>query len=348
MNDSWMTKEGPQDDIVLGTRIRLARNLAKIPFPAIANAQQGKVVVEKGKALVEHFNDVARVNFYELAEVDQLDRKQMMERHLISPEQTENTRNKCVIISEQEDISIMINEEDHFRIQILIPGLQLEVAWEKANQIDNLMESHLEYAFDPDIGYLTACPTNVGTGMRGSLMLHLPALAKINQLARVLNSASQFGLVVRGLYGEGSKSYGNIFQISNQVSLGHTEEDMLKHLLKVAEQIVVSEKQARQYLLEDSNRTKSEDQIYRAYGILANARIISTKEALELLSAVLLGIDLGLILDVNRNLIKGLMLGIRSAHLQKTMGQSLPPSERQRLRASLIRDKLSINIGKDV
>jgi len=340
MNGSWMKYDGPEGDIVLGTRVRLARNLAKVPFPVAANREQAKHVVQIAEKLTQPLNSLASFRFIKLAEVDQLERQVMMEKHLISPEQTKDTNFKAVLLSEQEDISIMVNEEDHFRIQVFFPGLQLQKAWELASKVDDIIEANVDYAFDPDIGYLAACPTNVGTGMRGSLMLHLPALAKVNQLGRVLNSVSQFGITVRGLYGEGSQSYGNIYQVSNQISLGHSEVDMLEHLSKITEQIITSERQARQYLLDDGNRLACEDQIHRAYGILLHAQIMSTQEALELLSLVLLGIDLGILRDVNRTLIKELMVGIRAAHLQKTMGQSLPPEERDRLRASLIRERL--------
>lgn len=343
MSKSWTKEEGPQGDICLGTRIRLARNLAKVPFPATANREQAKQVLKKGKELVESLNHLASVKYYELAEVDELERQVLMEKHLISPEHTKKTSNKGLILSENEDISIMVNEEDHFRIQVFLPGLQLKAAWELANRVDNLIEANVDYAFDPDIGYLTACPTNVGTGMRGSVMLHLPALARINQLENVLRSVSQFGLAVRGLYGEGSESYGSIYQISNQISLGHSETEMLEHLSRVAHQMISSERQARQYL-QEQNRDENEDQIHRAYGLLTHARIISSREAMDLLSTVMLGIDLGILRDLDRGLVKKLMVEIRAAHLQKMMGQSLPAQERDRLRASLIRDRLSRQI----
>lgn len=340
MGCAWMKKDGPEGDIVLGTRIRLARNFAKIPFPATASREQVKHILQLGEQLAERITQIADVKFYKLAKVDQLERQVMMEKHLISPEHTKDTAYKGLILSKNEEISIMVNEEDHLRIQILFPALQLHEAWNLANKVDDLIESNSDYAFDPNMGYLAACPTNVGTGMRGSIMLHLPALAKINQLSRVLASVAQFGLVVRGLYGEGSKSYGNIYQISNQVALGHTEKDMLEHLAKVTGQIVGSERQARQHLIKEEQRLQSEDQIYRAYGLLTNARVVSTQEALKWLSSVRLGVDLGLIKNLDKNFLKELMVEIRAAHLQKIMGQSLPHGERDRLRASLIRDRL--------
>ncbi len=337
---SWMRKDGPEGDIVLGTRIRLARNFAQTPFPAVAPKERLLAVVERCSTFVEPLGEIGDFRFVMMAEVDELERQVMVEKHLISPRHTENAVSKGLLLSTQEDISIMVNEEDHLRIQVLFPGLALETAWKLANTIDDTIESQLEYAFDESLGYLTACPTNAGTGMRASVMLHLPALARVNQLSKVLTSVSQFGLAVRGLYGEGSESYGNIFQISNQVSMGHTEEEMIEHLAKVTAQIITSERQARQYLAQEERRLVSEDQIYRSYGLLTNARVIETKEALELLSQVCLGIDLNLITHLDKKILKELMVLTRSAHLQKLMGQKLPPEERDRLRASLIRERL--------
>lgn len=335
-----MKKHGLEGDIVLGTRVRLARNFAKIPFPAIADRDQSKSILNKCNQLTPKLSEIINVKFHKLAEVDQLERQVMMERHLISPQQTENVIFKGLILSENEDVSIMVNEEDHLRIQVLLPGLALMEAWQLASRIDDTIEENNEYAFDQNLGYLTSCPTNVGTGMRASVMLHLPALARINQLSKVLGSVSQFGLVIRGIYGEGSESYGNMYQISNQVSLGHTEEDIIDHLTKMADQIIKNERQARQFLMQDEYRLKTEDKIYRSFGVLSNARIMDTKESLELLSEVKLGIDLGLFEDLDDDLLKELIVEIRSAHLQKTMGQSLPEKERDRLRASLIRDRI--------
>ncbi|NLM25409.1 MAG: protein arginine kinase [Firmicutes bacterium] len=337
---SWMKKEGPEGDIVLGTRVRLARNFAKIPFPGVANKEQAKKVLDNCTKLDEVLSGLGKFTFYKMAEVDSLERQLLVEKHLISPAHTEATAYKGLLLSESEDISIMINEEDHLRIQVLYPGFQIEEAWRLADRIDDLIEAKQEYAFDNALGYLTSCPTNVGTGMRASVMVHLPALAKLNQLSQVLNSVTQFGLVVRGLYGEGSESYGNIFQISNQVSLGHTEEDIVELLAKITAQIIASERQARQFLIQSEQRLASEDSVCRSYGILAHARKIGTKEAMELLSNVRLGIDLGILKNLDKKILKELMVCIRAAHLQKIMGQSLPPEERDRLRASLIRERL--------
>lgn len=343
---SWMKKEGPEDDIVLGTRIRLARNFAKTPFPGVAKKEQAKSVLDDCAELEQILSEVDKFRFYRMAEVDSLERQVLVEKNLISPRHTEETAYKGLVLSTNEDISIMINEEDHLRIQVLFPGLQIEETWRLADKIDDLIEEKYEYAFDPSLGYLTSCPTNVGTGMRASIMLHLPALARINQLSQVLGSVSQLGLVVRGLYGEGSESLGNIYQVSNQVSLGHTEDDIVEHLSKIITQIITSERQARDFLLKSEHRLASEDRIYRSFGTLAYARKIGTKEAMELLSDVRLGIDLGFISHLDKKFLKELMVLIRSAHLQKLMGQSLPPEERDRLRASLIRDRLQVSENK--
>ncbi len=226
------------------------------------------------------------------------------------------------------------------RIQVLKPGLQTEAAWQLATKIDDLLEEHLDFAFDMQTGYLTSCPTNVGTALRASVMFHLPALRRLKKVQEVLGAVSKFGLTVRGLYGEGSDVRGNVFQLSNQITLGQSEEETIEHLARFTDQILHSERQAREYLLEEDRRLETEDWLFRSYGILSNARTITSLEAMELLSDLKLGVDLGVIELSDRELLKQLMVQIRSAHLQKMMGQELPVQERDRLRASLIRDTL--------
>ncbi|NLY10126.1 MAG: protein arginine kinase [Firmicutes bacterium] len=337
---SWMKVEGPNGDIVLGTRVRLARNVVGIPFPATAKKEQLRHLLDISEGLVSELSSVEKFTFLKMAEVDSLERQLLVEKHLISPSHIHNTSTKGLLLGENEDTSIMINEEDHFRIQVLFPGLQLESAWRKANKVDDVIEEKVDYAFDMERGFLTACPTNVGTAMRASVMVHLPALTRVNQLKRMLTTITQFGLVVRGLYGEGSESSGNIYQISNQVTLGHSEEEIIDHLQRITSQVLTGERKAREYLLESERRLQIEDMVHRSFGILTNARIITSKEAMSLLSDVRLGIDLGLIKDLDKDILKQLMVLIRQAHLQKFMGQNLPSEERDRLRAALIRGKL--------
>lgn len=340
---SWMKQSGPQGDIVLGTRCRLARNLQTIPFPEAASRDDLRMVLQKAEEVLPHLADFGNFTYHEMGTMDALERQVLAEEHLISPSHTQNAQHKAVILNDTANISIMINEEDHLRIQVFKPGLQLEEAWRIATQIDDRFEEHLDYAFDIQSGYLTSCPTNVGTALRASVMFHLPALRRLKKVQEVLGTVSKFGLTVRGLYGEGSDVWGNVFQLSNQITLGQSEEETIEHLARFTDQILHSERQAREYLLEADRKLATSDWLHRSYGILSNARIITSQEAMELLSDLKLGVDLGVIEYGDPEVLKQLMVQIRSAHLQKMMGQALPVQERDRLRASLIRDTLGAN-----
>lgn len=337
---SWMKQSGPQGSVVLGTRCRLARNIEGIPFPEAASREQLREVFEKVKEVVPHLQQLGDFVFHDMAAMDSLQRQVLAEEHLVSPSHIQNPQHKAVVLNETTNVSIMVNEEDHLRIQVLKPGLQLEEAWQEATTVDDLLEEHLDYAFHMQAGYLTCCPTNVGTALRASVMFHLPALRRVKKVQEILGTVSKFGLTVRGLYGEGSDVWGNVFQLSNQITLGHNEEETIEHLARFTDQILHSEHQAREYLLEDDRRLVTEDWLFRSYGILCNARTITSQEAMELLSDLKLGIDLGIILHRDPDTLKQLMVQIRSAHLQQLMGQSLPVQERDRLRASLIRETL--------
>lgn len=337
---SWMKKEGPQSDIVLGTRCRLARNLEGIPFPNVATREQLKDVLARVKAVVPFLEPFGHFTYGEMATMDTLERQVLVEEHLVSPSHVENPQHKAVILNDEADVSIMVNEEDHLRIQVLKPGLQLGEAWTLATRIDDTLEEHLDYAFHLQSGYLTSCPTNVGTALRASVMFHLPALRRLQKVQEVLGTVSKFGLIVRGLYGEGSDVWGNVFQLSNQITLGHNEEETIEHLARFTAQILHSERHAREYLLEGERRLETEDWLYRSYGILSQARTMTSREAMELLSDLKLGIDLGVITESDSEVLKQLLVQIRSGHLQRIMGQSLPVQERDRLRASLIRETL--------
>ena len=337
---SWMKQGGPEGDIVLGTRCRLARNLQGIPFPEAASRDQLREVLQQVENVVPRLQSLGSFTYLEMGTMDTLDRQILAEEHLISPSHIQNPQHKAVILNDTSNVSIMVIEEDHLRIQVLKPGLQTEAAWQLATKIDDLLEEHLDFAFDMQTGYLTSCPTNVGTALRASVMFHLPALRRLKKVQEVLGAVSKFGLTVRGLYGEGSDVRGNVFQLSNQITLGQSEEETIEHLARFTDQILHSERQAREYLLEEDRRLETEDWLFRSYGILSNARTITSLEAMELLSDLKLGVDLGVIELSDRELLKQLMVQIRSAHLQKMMGQELPVQERDRLRASLIRDTL--------
>lgn len=269
----------------------------------------------------------------------------MVEKHLISPHLAEDSPFGACLLSENEEISIMINEEDHIRIQCLFPGFQLTEALKAANELDDWIEEHVIYAFDEKLGYLTSCPTNVGTGMRASVMMHLPALVLTQQMNRIIPAVNQLGLVVRGTYGEGSEALGNIFQISNQMTLGKSEEDIVEDLKSVVQQLITQERMARETLVKTLN-IQLEDRVFRSYGILANSRVIDSKEAAQCLSDVRLGIDLGYIKNISRNILNELMILTQPGFLQQYAGGVLRPEERDVRRAALIRERLKMEERK--
>lgn len=342
---SWMKESGPQGEIVLGSRCRLARNLQGIPFPDAASRDQLKEVLKKVSQTLPFLEPLDNFNYKEMASMDSLERELLVEEHLVSPKFIQQPQQRAVVVNEESNVSIMVNEEDHLRIQVLYPGLQLEQAWQSVNEIDDALEKQLDYAYEIKTGYLTSCPTNVGTALRASVMLHLPALRRLNKIQEILGTVSKFGLTVRGMYGEGSDVWGNVFQLSNQFSLGHSEEETIDYLMRFTDQVLHSERQARGYLLEENRRLATEDWLYRSYGILSNARTITSQEAMELLSDLKLGVDLEIIKINDSEVLKQLVVQIRSAHLQQIMGQSLPVRERDRLRASLIREALESKVN---
>jgi protein arginine kinase len=340
----WMKGDGPESDIVISSRIRLARNLNSVPFPLIATEDQLESVTNQLDDVVKKGDVINELGNLDLLKMDQLktiEKRVLVEKHLISPHLADESRAGAVILSENESASIMINEEDHLRIQCLFPGFQLETAWSQANAIDDWFESNLDFAFDEKHGFLTSCPTNVGTGLRASVMMHLPALVMTQQMSRILPAINQLGLVVRGMYGEGSEALGNIFQLSNQITLGRSEGEIIDDLANVAKQLIGQERQARTSLTEAS-RLRLEDKIYRSYGILSNARIIESKEATQRLSDVRLGIDLGLIKGTSATILNELIVLTQPGFLQQYAGEMLSADQRDERRAKLIRERLLI------
>jgi protein arginine kinase len=335
----WLKGTGPNSNIVVSSRVRLARNIAQKPFPNKAGKKDLNDVLKSLQAAVEQINLFKDATLFKLNEMDNVDRQFLIERHLMSREHATNPEGKALIISKEEVLSVMVNEEDHLRIQVMQSGFNLQETWRIIEAIDNALSEKLDYAFAPDWGYLTACPTNTGTAMRGSVMLHLPALVMTKQINKVLAAIAKLSFASRGFYGEGTQATGNFFQISNQVSLGHSEDDILQNLNGLIRQIIEQEEQARQTLLLQ-NKLTLEDKICRSWGILRNAHIISSQETIELLSMVRLGIDLGVIKKVDREAINKLFIMIQPAHLQKIEGKKLTSSERDARRASLIREKL--------
>ncbi|WP_010191448.1 protein arginine kinase [Bacillus sp. m3-13] len=341
---SWMKQEGPDSDIVLSSRVRLARNLEKVQFPTVSSNEEAQqiVAIMKQHFGEKKFQDLGELEFLLMEELNALEKRVLVEKHLISPQLAEDSAFGACLLSPNEEVSIMINEEDHIRIQCLFPGLQLNEALQVANSLDDWIEEKIDYAFDEKRGYLTSCPTNVGTGLRASVMMHLPALVLTQQMNRIVPAINQLGLVVRGIYGEGSEALGNIFQISNQMTLGKSEEDIVQDLMGVVQQLISQERSAREALVKTSN-IQLEDRVFRSYGLLAHSRIMETKEAAKCLSNVRLGIDLGYITDISRSILNELMILTQPGFLQQYAGGPLKPNERDVRRASLIRERMRLN-----
>ncbi|ADL11681.1 protein arginine kinase [Acetohalobium arabaticum] len=337
--NKWMKASGPDSDVVISSRIRLARNLMELSFPNHASDKEARKVIDKVEELLAEKESELDFKLLDLETIPTLEKKVMVEKHLISPEHAEPGQHKGLILTDDESVSIMINEEDHIRIQILFSGLQLEEAWDLGDQVDDYLESKLNFAFNEEYGYLTTCPTNAGTGMRASVMVHLPALNLSNQINDVLRAISQLGLAVRGLYGEGTEALGNIYQISNQVTLGPSEEEIIENLQGVIKQIINQERNARKRLMKE-NKIELKDRIYRSYAVLKYARKISSKEAMKLLSDVKLGVDLGIIDDVSASIFNELMVLISSPALQRLEEKDLNSSQRDEKRADLIRKRI--------
>ncbi len=338
-NSEWLKGTGSNSDVVISSRIRLARNLEKISFPHWANKSQSEEVLNTIAEAAGKIDYLKAAATFKLADLDSVDKQLLIERHLMSYEHAQKTDHKAVIIDAEEIISIMINEEDHIRVQVMQSGFNLLEAWNIINKLDDCLAKELNFAFLEDWGYLTACPTNTGTGMRGSVMLHLPALVITNQINRVLAAIAKLSFTTRGLYGEGTQATGNFFQVSNQVSLGHSEGDIIENINGLIRQIIEQESQAREMML-SRDRAVLEDRINRSFGILKSAHIITSQETIELLSMVRLGCDLGMIKGLDRRTINELFITTQPAHLQKLESKRLSSQERDVKRAELIRNKL--------
>lgn len=338
---SWMLGGGPEGDIILTSRIRLARNLEGVPFPNRNRANELAKVVEDVAAVKDNLERDGRT--YELMAMDDLEpleRSILVEKHLISPNLVENSSHRAVLIRNDAAVSILINEEDHLRIQCLEAGLALKKALADADKVDDLLEESLTFSFSEQLGYLTSCPTNVGTGMRASCMLHLPALVITQQINRIVGTVTQLGVAVRGLYGEGTEASGNIFQVSNQFTLGYTEAEIVERLSGVVQQIVDQERAARELLLKDSGAALA-DRLWRSYGILRYARRITAKEALAKLSEVRLGTDMKIISGLQPELFNELLVITRPNYITNQCKlKNLPMKQSDSLRASIIREKL--------
>jgi protein arginine kinase len=335
----WLSSAGDHHPIVISSRVRLARNLAKMPFPGWAKKSERIRILEEIKPEVEVLPEMSNSFSQQLNELSATEKQVLVERHLISREHAAKGMGSAVVINSAQTLSIMVNEEDHLRMQAITGGFDLPQTFQLIDRIDTMLESQLDFAFDEELGYLTACPTNVGTGMRASVMVHLPGLVLSEQINQVVNSVNKIGLAVRGLYGEGTEAMGNLFQVSNQTTLGEKEDQIIERLNKVIETLIQRENQARTNLL-DTRRTMLMDQVGRAYGILNYSYSISSKEALNLLSVLRLGIDLGFFPEQGRTIINQLLLDTQPAHLQHTSQQKLAAEERDHLRADTVREQL--------
>jgi protein arginine kinase len=339
--DGWIKGNGPHNNIILSSRIRLARNLANIPFPLTQGGEKAKGVIELVRnALMKENETKSQFDEYIMKDMLPVDKQVLVERHFISPGLAKNNINGAAMISSDKEISIMINEEDHIRIQSILPGLQIKKALEKADELDDILERSFDYAYDESWGYLTSCPTNVGTGMRASVMVHLPALNITGNINKILQAVTQIGLTIRGLYGEGTEMVGNVFQISNQITLGRSEEEIVDNLTAVTMQIIEKEKEARNILL-NNNPMQIEDKIWRSLGIMQNARMMQSQECIKLLSDIRLGVDLDILDRIPISLLNEIMIETQAASIQKGAGKELSPVERDILRAEIVRDKLN-------
>ncbi len=332
-------KEKNNNDIVVSTRVRLARNLSKYPFPNAMDKETIKKAREEIENCIMNSNSTLSKDFkiYNMLDLEETDKKILAEKHLISFELLDN-KESGVLINKDENMSVMLMEEDHLRLQVIMGGFKLDEAYETANRVDDVIDENVQYAFDAEFGYLTSCPTNTGTGLRASVMMHLPALTMTNSIQRIISSAGGLGIAVRGMYGEGSKAYGSLYQISNQVTLGLTEKEIIEKVKNIVNQIAEHEKQARNKLLEN-NRDYIEDKVYRAYGTLKYARTISSKEAKALISDVLMGKNMEIINIDNGELIK-LMIMAEPAYIEHMAKKKLSPDQRDKKRAELIRDAI--------
>ncbi len=335
----WFKGKGPDSNIIISSRVRLARNIAEFPFPGRMKAYQVDELFDKIKLAQQKSSFLRGFEFIKAGELSNLDREFLLERHLISQEYMNFSEGRALLLRRDEVCSIMINEEDHLRIQVIKSGFDLQDTWEIANRVEEEFSKSLDFAFSPTLGYLTACPTNVGTGMRASCMLHLPGLIMTKRINRVLELISKLSFTTRGFFGEGTQAIGNFFQVSNQLTLGLSEVEILSNLSGIIKQLKTQELQARDYML-SKYKLSLEDKVCRALGVLKSCRLISSSETLSHLSLLRLGMDLGIIKNLDKELLNQLFIMIQPAHLQKIYKKRLSHEERDFIRAELLREKL--------
>lgn len=336
----WLRGSGPESDIVISSRVRLARNLAGHNFLARAATDElTSIEASVGGYLKREDARFAKL-YFRMNELSQLDRYILVERHLISREHSLPEPGRAVAASDDERLCVMINEEDHLRMQVIRSGLGLREAWREADELDNRLAENFGYAYSSKYGYLTACPTNVGTGLRVSVMLHLPALVMTHEIEKLFRAVSKINLAVRGLYGEGTQAYGDLYQISNQASLGKSEEKIIDSLASVVDSVLSYERKARQRIFDD-DRARLEDRLWRAFGTLKTARVLSSEEMMHLASALRLGTSTNILPEIDLHTINELFLLTQPAHIQKVVGRELSAEDRDVERARYIRETLA-------
>lgn len=339
--DNWIHTSDGNSDIVLSSRIRLARNLSDFVYPHKISNEEGRKIVKVIEQVLQ--DKELKYNIYRLWEMDPLDRITYLEKYLISNKLILNNEKSAFVTNENETISLMINEEDHIRLQCITNGFNLEETYKCAQELDDLIEDNLEYAFDEKLGYITACPTNLGTGLRASVMMHLPVLTMNGEINKIFSGLTQIGMTIRGIYGEGSKAVGNLFQVSNQLTLGLSEEEIINNLKAVAYQIINQENLAREKIMK-IHKYKIEDKVNRALGILNSAVVLNSEECLKLLSYVRLGVEMDIIKDVSKKLLNELTISIQPGAIQRIFKSRLTGEMRQLKRAEFVKEKLKASI----
>lgn len=337
----WYLETGPEGDVVVSTRVRLARNISDVPFPCKMTPEQRRRVSESAKEALLAGN-AGMSDDFEYIDMQRLTPARAMslaERHLVSPEFAKEREGRYLLLKKDESVSIMLNEEDHIRIQTLFAGLRLNEALDLANRFDDLFDERLRYAFDENLGYLTQCPTNLGTGLRASVMLHLPAIAQSGAIPTLASALTKLGLTVRGIFGEGSEAKGAFFQVSNQITLGISEKEAVDSLLGIIGQIITQERAARENLKKYGPQL--EDKIYRSYGTLTSARLLSNDEFMALISDLRLGITMGIFPGISLETVNELLCGVQPSTLTAGAGRKLDSPARDLLRARIVREKLA-------
>lgn len=331
-----MSEKKDISDVVISTRIRFARNLRDYPFPCrLSEEKKCRVAAIVKEAALKGNSEISdKFRYIQMSELTQEEAVSLVERHLVSPEFISDRQGRGLLLLDDESVSIMINEEDHIRIQVIRPNMDLDGAYEIADKIDTLFDEQLNFAFNDKLGYLTQCPTNIGTGMRASLMLHLPALKESGAMSKISASLSKLGLVIRGMYGEGTDPKGSVYQLSNQVTLGISEKEAISNLRDIANQLIAQERSAREAL---SQNITVLDSIYRSFGILQYAKLLSNDECMKLLSNLRFGVEIGILENIDFDTINHLMIEVQPATLMKNIGKKLTPQERDQIRAEVVR-----------